>query len=109
MARRSGASGSTTSMQWAYKGDKSVVESGSLQHTITVCRVTSSGCQLVDRFTNTDAGQSSFRYKNCTWTFNLQTKDRNGVPYPAGEYKLTIEPGDAAYQSGGPYQLTIVR
>ena len=47
----------------------------------------------VRTFTNTDPGDSGFRYSASTktWTFNLQTKDAGGKPYPVGTYQATIE------------------
>lgn len=102
-------SGSTSSMKWQYQDGSTVLDTSSLQHTISVCRVEAGGCTLVDTMTNTDAGSSSFRYSNGVWTFNLQTRDRNGVRYAVGDYQVTIVPGSQAYQSGGPYPLQVTR
>lgn len=94
-------------MKWRYQDGSTVVNSSSLSHNVTVCRVVAGGCQLVDTLTNTDSGGSSFRYVNGTWLFTLQTRDRSGVPYPPGDYQVSIVPGNPAYQSGGPYPLQI--
>lgn len=101
--------GNAATMTWQYRYGTTVVSTPSLTHTVTLCRVTATGCTLIDRLTNADPGASSFSYASGSWTLNLVTRNRAGAPYPTGEYRLTIVPDEAGYQQGGPYTFSITR
>jgi hypothetical protein len=62
-------------------------------------------------FTNTDPGSSSFRYSasSRTWTFNLQTKDAYGKPFPVGTYEVTIAPTTPGYAPSPTFQIRLVK
>ena len=89
--------GSTIPMKWAFKSGSTLVDSARVEHRVTVVGPVPGG--PVRTFTNTDPGSSFFRYSasSKTWTFNLQTKDAGGTPYPVGTYQVTIAPLTLGY------------
>ena len=94
----------------AYRlGIETVVDSSSLTHTVTMCRVRAVGCTFVDQFTSSAPGSNSFQYADNTWTLNMSTHDANGVLYLTGEYRLTFVPNNPGYHTGGPFTLVITR
>jgi len=90
--------GSSVPMKWQFKNGSTVVNSAGVIHQVTITSAS---------FSNTDSGGSSFRYDATTntWSFNLQTKSPDGVPYPAVTYTVTIKPVTAGYL---PSQFTLV-
>jgi VCBS repeat-containing protein len=101
-------SGHTTLMKWAYKDGHTIVNSSSVGHTVAICRVTPAGCEPFHTITSSSPGNNAFFYLGGFWIFTMQTK-LNGVPYPVGQYRLTITPTNGAFGQGGPFTLTIIR
>ncbi|MEZ5288696.1 MAG: hypothetical protein R2712_28595 [Vicinamibacterales bacterium] len=101
--------GATMALKWRYQDGDTVLDTASLSHTVTVCRVVGAECVVVDRMTNSDPGNSGFRYADDTWKFNFQLKDRDGMKYPVGVYQLTIQPSDDRFEAGGPYPFEVTR
>jgi hypothetical protein len=101
--------GTSASMVWQYRDGATVVDSSSLTHTVTVCRVRATGCTFVDQFTSTAAGPNTFAYAAGNWTLTMAMRDGAGTPYPVAPYQLTITPNDTGYQAGGPFQFVITR
>lgn len=101
-------------MEWRFQNGSTVVNSSAILQTVTVagpCVDETGPCEgaMTRVFRNTDAGSSSFRYSADSWTFNLQTKDPNGVPFPLGYYRLTITPGTPGFQASPTYSLQLTR
>jgi hypothetical protein len=98
--------GSTVPMKWQFKDGSQVVGSAHVHHTVTVRGATSAYT-----FSDTDPGSSSFRYDATTntWTFNLQTKSASGVPYPVGDYQVTITPSTPGYLPSPTFKLTLTK
>jgi hypothetical protein len=101
--------GSSIPMKWAYKNGSILVDSANVAHAVTVRGPLPSG--PVRTFTNTDSGSSSFRYtaSSKTWTFNLQTKEANGTPYPVGTYEVTITPMTPGFQPSPTFQISLAK
>jgi hypothetical protein len=98
--------GSTVPMKWQFKDGSQVVNSAAVHHTVTV-----KGTTVTFTASDTDPGGSSFRYDTTTntWTFNLQTKNSSGVPYPTGDYQVTITPGTPGYLPSPSFKLTLTK
>jgi VCBS repeat-containing protein len=98
--------GSTVPLKWQFRDRSSAVNSSAVHHVITVV-----GSTVTAQYRDTDSGSSSFRYDSSTktWTFNLQTKGANGVPYPVGTYTVTITPTTPGYLGSGPFPLTLTK
>ncbi|MGE0814691.1 MAG: hypothetical protein AB7O93_15245 [Vicinamibacterales bacterium] len=99
--------GSAVPMKWAFARGTTLVPSGQLSHQVTVRGPLPNG--PVRTITNTDPGSSSFRYSESqqTWTFNLQTKEDDGTPYPTGTYEITVTPSDPQYMPSTTFQVTL--
>ena len=100
--------GSSVPMLWQYAQGTTVVDSRGLHFLVSVTGPNGS----TEISSNTDAGSSYFRYQASSrqWTFNLQTKDGSGRPFPVGRYRITITViGDGRYAPGGPFDLTLVK
>ena len=96
-------------MKWAFKNGGSFVDSSQVNHVVTVVGPLPGG--PVRTFTNTDPGNSSFRYSasSKTWTFNLQTKDHSGQPYPVGMYDVTITPSVPGFAPSPTFKIKVVK
>lgn len=101
------SAGSTLPMSWAFVDGKTLVASGHVMHVVTVAGPQPGG--PVRTMTNTDPGSSSFRYSASTrtWTFNLQTKDERGRPYPAGYYDVTITPTTPGFGPSPTFRIRV--
>ena len=99
--------GSVIPMKWTYLSGSTPVASADVGHTVTVVGPLPGG--VIRTFTNTDPGDSGFRYSASTktWTFNLQTKDAGGKPYPVGTYEATISPTTPGYASSPTFQIRL--
>ena len=97
--------GSSVPMKWQFKNGSIVVSSSQVHHRVTV---TGPASFVVS---DTDSGGSSFRYDATAnaWYFNLQTKDANGLPYPIGNYTVTITPTTPGYLPSPPFTLTLTK
>jgi hypothetical protein len=98
--------GSTVPMKWQFKDGSQVVNSAGVHHVVTV-----KGTTTTYTVRDTDSGSSSFRYDTTTntWTFNLQTKNGSGVPYPVGDYQVTITPDAPGYLPSPSFKLTLTK
>ena len=98
--------GSTVPMKWQFKDGPQVVSSSGVHHTVTV-----KGTTTTYTVSDTDSGSSSFRYDTTTntWTFNLQTKNASGVPYPVGDYQVTITPTTPGFLPSPSFKLTLTK
>jgi hypothetical protein len=101
--------GSTIPMSWGFIDGSKLVASGQVVHVVTVTGPLPGG--PVRTHTNTDPGTSSFRYSTSskTWTFNLQTKDGSGKPYPPGLYDVTITPTTPGYGPSPTFRIRVVK
>jgi VCBS repeat-containing protein len=101
--------GSTIPMKWGFKHGSYFVDSGSVGHMVTVTGPMPGG--PIRTYTNTDPGSSSFRYSDSskTWTFNLQTKDNYGNPFPTGTYDVKITPLTPGYAPSETFQIKLVK
>jgi hypothetical protein len=99
--------GSVIPMKWTYLGGSTPVASADVGHTVTVVGPLPGG--PIRTFTNTDPGDSGFRYSSSTktWTFNLQTKDAHWKPFPVGTYEVTISPTTPGYASSPTFQIRL--
>ncbi len=102
--------GSAVPMKWQFRDGSLVVDSAGVHHRVTV-QSTATPPPPPYTVSDTDPGSSSFRYDSATrtWSFNLQLKDSGGVPYPTGEYWVTITPTTPGYLSSGPFKLTVTK
>ncbi len=101
--------GSAVPMKWKFANGSTVVDSARVGHRVTVQGPLPSG--PVRTITDTDPGNSSFRYDAATktWQFNLQTKDTSGRSFPVGTYEITITPTSAGYAASPTFQIKLVK
>jgi hypothetical protein len=102
--------GSSVPMKWQYRDGSLVVDSSVVHHQVTV-QSTTNPPPPPYTVSDTDPGSSSFRYDATTnaWYFNLQTKSASGVPFPVGDYWVTITPTTAGYLPSPRFKLTLTK
>ena len=99
--------GSLSDYLWTFVDGKTPVPSGHVVHVVTVAGPQPGG--PVRTMSNTDPGSSSFRYSASTktWSFNLQTKDEWGRPFPAGFYDVTITPTTPGFSPSPTFRIRV--
>jgi VCBS repeat-containing protein len=99
--------GGAVPMKWAFVSGSRLVDSGQVDHVVTVTGPTPGG--PVRTFSNTDPGSSGFRYSasSRSWSFNLQTKDTGGGALPPGAYEVKITPSTPGYGPSPTFQIRL--
>ena len=100
--------GSTIAMKWSFKSGSTLVDSAQVGHIVTVVGPLPGG--TIRTFTSTGPGSICFKYSasSKTWTFNLDTKDATGRPFPAGSYQVTIAAQTPGYPPSPTFQIRLV-